>query len=438
MFILGRARLAVRSGPQLWLSALQLGAEAEQQAHVGSSREKRRPHFASSLRVIEDFFGEPLDGGHIKRVRNMPVGQMVELAHRMNDHRDRLGRSVAKAQTATSPLPTGVPPQLPVRAVGPALDCATSAKEGRISKGWKRLAELPGSAVSAERARRFDSRLWRMSTAECPICGRAGKLSREHVWPNWLLQQIDQRGSPRYAWSLNGTPLVSRDGFEIKGSRRQRVMLGICAYCNQSMSKTIETPAIPVVGPLALNEWRGTYTREQWRAVGRWWAKVLLLIGYPDSKLENPRLEQLVNWHFESAPDVRWLTDGTRIPNHLSAFIHRADLKKVGARRELIVPARVSMDDGRVANCHVMSLATQGMAVTVVLHPGMTIEHPLVASRDAWELIRSPPAQGDLGRLEPLPPDAVRFVCGGGVPEGHIVGDSETSRLTALFAHETD
>lgn len=278
--------------------------------------------------------------------------------------------------------------------------------------------------------------LWDMSTAVCAICRSAATLTREHVWSNWFLQRMDRHGAPPLGWSLNGVPLLTRDRTQIKGSQRQRVMLGICYACNQSMNMTIEEPAKPVVGPLALNGWRGECTREDWRAVGLWWAKVLLLVGHPDSTLENPRLQKLVRWHFESAPDVRWLTDGNGIPDHVSVFIHRADFKKAGTRHELVVPAHVFMDDGTIADCHVLSLATPGMAVTAVSSPGVTIEHPLVASGHAWELLHTPPAGGALQRLRPLPRDVVRFVRGGGVPEGHIVDGSEMARLTALFGYE--
>jgi hypothetical protein len=68
--------------------------EADQQPGEPGSENESGSDFASSLAVVEDFFGERLEADHIKRVRNMPIEQMVELAHRMNNYRNRLEKGV--------------------------------------------------------------------------------------------------------------------------------------------------------------------------------------------------------------------------------------------------------------------------------------------------------------------------------------------------------
>lgn len=278
-----------------------------------------------------------------------------------------------------------------------------------------------------------------MATGKCPICSKVGTLTREHVWPNWFLQRMDEHGAPPYGWSVNGKPLLTRGGIQIKGARRQRVMLAICYSCNQSMNQGIEVPAKPVVETLALNKWRGEYGRDEWQAVGRWWAKVLLLTGHPESALENGRLQGLVRWDFETTPQVEWLGSAEGgVPDHVSVFVHRADYLKSRPRHELVLPAKVLLADGISADCHVLSLATPGIAVAVVSHPGITVNHPLVEAGHAWELLHSPPARGNLDHLKAFPRDTVRFVRGGGVPEGHVVDGSEIARLTAIFGYEPD
>ncbi|MGY5884663.1 hypothetical protein [Modestobacter lacusdianchii] len=204
------------------------------------------------------------------------------------------------------------------------------------------------------------------------------------------------------------------------------------------MNTYIEVPARPIVEILALNGWHGEYNREEWRAVGLWWAKVLLLVGHPDSFLENPRLQKQVKLDFDSKPDLRWLTDGSGTPGHVSVFVHNIDYSATGAEHELIVPSHVLFDNGDSARCHMLSMATPNMSISVVSHPGIAIEHPLVRFGRAWELLHSPPRRGDIGDLEPLSRDNVRYLQGGGVPEGHVVDASETSRLAALFSIESD
>lgn len=135
---------------------------------------------------------------------------------------------------------------------------------------------------------------------------------------------------------------------------------------------------------------------------------------------------------------MRWLTDGSGVPEHVSVFVHNADYSITDTKHELTVPAHVLFDDKTSDDCHTLSMATPGMAVAVVSHPGITIEHPLVKSGHAWELLHSPPRCGDIGKLEPLSRDNVRYLQGGGVPEGHVVDGSETSRPTGLFGFEVD
>lgn len=275
-----------------------------------------------------------------------------------------------------------------------------------------------------------------MTVGTCPICLTTAELTREHVWPNWFLQRMDEQGVPPLGWSLNGQPLLDRGNNQIRGDKRQRIMIPVCDHCNAEMNRRIEVPAKSVIEQLALNAWRGRYKREEWRAFGVWWAKVLLLIGHDESFLENARLNKLVNLNFETRPDLRWLTDGSPVPDHVSVFVYNADFTRTGTEHELVLPARVMFDDKTSAACHMLSLATPGLGVAAVSHPGVVVRNPLVKGGRAWEVLHDPPRRGDIGRLKPVQRDAVRFLRGGGVPEGHVVDDSESSWLTGLFDYE--
>lgn len=169
-------------------------------------------------------------------------------------------------------------------------------------------------------------------------------------------------------------------------------MIDICGPCNAKMGTTSEVPAKPIVTALALNGWRARYRREEWRAVGLWWSKVLLLVGHDEAQLENPRLQTAVGYTFEPPmPDLRWLTDGTGVPDHVSVFVHNANMNVEDTESALSIPIQVNFNDGRTAHCHLLSMATPGLCVTVVSHPGIEITHPMVKKRRAWELLHSPP-----------------------------------------------
>lgn len=277
-----------------------------------------------------------------------------------------------------------------------------------------------------------------MTSGTCPICLTNAELTREHVWPTWFLQRMDEQSVPPLGWSVNGQPLLDRRKNQIKGDKRQGIMMPVCDTCNAEMNRRIEVPAQGVVGQLALNNWRGRYKREEWRTFGLWWAKVLLLVGHEESFLENARLNKLVNLNFETKPDLRWLTDGSPVPGHVSVFVYNADFMRTGTEHELVLPAHVLFGDKVSAECHVLSMSTPGLGISVVSHPGVVIKHPLVGKGRAWEVLHNPPRRGDIGRLKAVQRDAVRFLRGGGVPEGHVVDGSEVSWLTGLFDYEAD
>jgi hypothetical protein len=119
-------------------------------------------------------------------------------------------------------------------------------------------------------------------------------------------------------------------------------------------------------------------------------------------------------------------------------FVYNADFTRTGTEHELVLPAHVMFNDKTSADCHVLSMATPGLGIAAVSHPGVVVRHPLVNDGRAWEVLHNPPRRGDIGRLKPVQRDVVRFLRGGGVPEGHVVDGSEFSWLTGLFGCEAD
>lgn len=274
--------------------------------------------------------------------------------------------------------------------------------------------------------------------ALCPVCRSFGELTKEHVWPRWFLKRMDLAGAPPRGWAVNGVPVQDREGQQIHEAQRQRVFLNVCGSCNSEMDRLIEKPAKEPVSLLALNGWRGALSSEEWRAVGIWWAKVLLLTGLQGARFAHPILQRAVDLTFATPmPDVAWLALEAAPPSHVSVFMHNADLSLTGMGHDLVIPAQVHFEDGAKAHCHVLSLATSGMCVTVVSHPGIAIRHPMVEAGEAWELLHGAPGSGDLRDLKPLSAKHVNITRGGGVPAGHVVDDSDHTFLITLFGYES-
>lgn len=271
----------------------------------------------------------------------------------------------------------------------------------------------------------------------CVICGKNASSRRgEHVWPQWFLKRMDQQGPPPFAWAKNGVPIVDRKGNAVHRATRQRVLLDVCEPCNTALNTRFEVPAKPVVGDLALNGWKGVRSEDEWRVVGLWWAKVILMLGHPAARIGDALLNREAKIGFDGPlPDYTWMVDGSGPPSDLSVFAFNADLSLPAAEPgfRLTVPADVLHEDGTTTHCQILSLATPGLCVTVLNHPGITIDHPLVKRGEGWELLHSPPSGADLSTLPPMRHKHVLIVRGGGMPAGHVVDESGFSFLTGIF-----
>lgn len=244
----------------------------------------------------------------------------------------------------------------------------------------------------------------KMTTAgTCPICKIRPADSREHVWPHWFLKRMDAHAAPKGSWAVNGEPILDRDDVQYAGrAQRERVMLDICATCNNELDRRFEKPAKGLVDVLAINEWAGPFTQDEWLTVGLWWTKLLLLLGLPEARYATPRIdEQIIVRHDEpQALDLRWLTDGSPPPSELSLYIHNVDLANQEIVHTIPIPHIVVEPDGGLVHFHLLQLASTGACLTLLSHPGWPVKHPFVADGTGWELLHSPPPTGsDLSAL---------------------------------------
>lgn len=272
------------------------------------------------------------------------------------------------------------------------------------------------------------------------MCGLREVDTKEHVFPKWYLKHLDAQGPPPGPWAINGEPVVDKEGEPVRYGVRQRVLLSVCGECNAEMDRRFEKPPKEVLKRLVLSQWSGLVGQDGWRAVGLWWAKVLLLHGHPDARLGDALLNKAVDHprlSFDKPlPDLSWLGDGSRPPDDVSVFVFNAHTGDASQRYSLVLPQRVVDPEGVVGDehVHVLTLAGMGLSVSVVVHPGVSIEHPLVAKGHAWELLHSaPPVDSDLSDLPRLGHRHVQYVRGGEVPRGHNVNIHPFSSVVGLL-----
>lgn len=252
------------------------------------------------------------------------------------------------------------------------------------------------------------------------------QITREHIWSHWFLSHMDGVGRPSTPWSANGTVLLDRNRKPIQPRQRTRVLIPACAPCNNAMEKQFETPAKDVVRRLAANHWAGAASREEWKAVGYWFAKVLLLLGHPQARYDNRRIDAFTVRLDPDAPppDYAWLSAGTGPPADLSVWIHNTALQETAQHHVMRVPCAATSPDGTLTHCHELSLATQGACVTLLSHPGGTVDHPLAAQGHAWELLHLPPEDGsDLSTMPSISHREVFWLRSGVRPTGYTIAD---------------
>jgi hypothetical protein len=241
-----------------------------------------------------------------------------------------------------------------------------------------------------------------MSPVLCPLCRIAPADTREHVWSQWYLRHLDAIGPPATGWSVNGMPVLNRDGVQFRNQHRQRVLIPACASCNSELDKRFEKPAQDVVRRLVGARWSGSEGREEWRAVGMWLTKVLLLLGSPNARHEQERIDEVAVRFDSSEPDYTWMIDGSPPPADLSLWVFNGTFDDATTRYKVPVPRSVVGADGNRTVFRFMMLGTEGLCATLLAHPGWPVRHPLVEEGQAWELLHDPPESGELSCLSRL------------------------------------
>lgn len=249
----------------------------------------------------------------------------------------------------------------------------------------------------------------------CVLC-RTNQSSRtgEHVWPSWYLNDWDTRPRQFATWSFNGEPILNRQDTPVSPRERVRVLLPVCISCNGVLEQRFEGPTKGVLrrlfdpaGPASL-----VLTAPEVRLVGEWFAKTLLLLSHPDAEYQIPQIEQqAVRFTPDYVPDAvfyDWLIDGNPPPAGLSVWTHRADLTS-DERPDFLIPLPDVTADGGTHRFVAFTVAMHGLSITLVVHPGWPIEHPLEAAHQAARLVPDPGHAADLSAMPVLAPHSVRW-----------------------------
>ncbi|MCA0146732.1 hypothetical protein [Blastococcus sp. LR1] len=200
-------------------------------------------------------------------------------------------------------------------------------------------------------------------------------------------------GPGPYGWFLNGEPLLRRDGATpVREQELTRVRLPACEECNSELNRRFEEPAKETLRGLFGTPTPPALTAAETTAVALWFLKTWLLLPHPRVYYANTIIDRIhrdMRWPEPAPPDFyRWTVTGGSPPEGLSLWIYRArseteDLSWRNGRRLVLPTVR---QDGRTMRFASHEVTLHGLTVTLAVHPGWPIDHPLEADGRAVRL----------------------------------------------------
>lgn len=250
---------------------------------------------------------------------------------------------------------------------------------------------------------------------DCVLCEAAPATRRgEHVLPQWYLNDLGTIGPPPFEWSKGKEPLPDRTGAPIRRIERVRVLLPACRGCNSALDRRFEKPAKDVLRRFFAARGAVHLAADEATVVGLWLAKTLLLTAHPRARYGDAGIDRhALRWDPKECPPqryYRWLVTGREPPEGLSLWLHRTDeAAEDPGKPAWTVPLPTVTADGAVIDFVCFHLSFHGVHVSLVIHPGWPVLHPL---EELGTAIRLLPASGahDLTALPVLPRRTVGWV----------------------------
>lgn len=176
--------------------------------------------------------------------------------------------------------------------------------------------------------------------AECAFCGQDKKLTKEHVWPKWLLEMLpDLDPEARNVRTLgrgdaSGYHEVQRD--EGPKTVPSTVQIVCELHCNNGWMSQLESEAKTALEPMIFGHRCEVRTRDQ-RLIAFWAAKTTMVLEYTDPATRSATAEQR---HVLYAQRESWgLPDKTRV--WIGYHNHAGPLTRGYAHRALKVVRRI-------------------------------------------------------------------------------------------------
>ena len=145
-----------------------------------------------------------------------------------------------------------------------------------------------------------------------------------------------------------------------------------------------------------------------------WFLKTLLLHARPETTYSHPRIDAAaLKWDIDEVPygNYRWLVTGEPPPAGLSLWVFRSEEGDDNCPPPRYrIPLPIVDADGTKTKFVNLQLTFHGISVTLVVHPGWNIRHPLERDEHAVRLWPAPNEDIDLTSLPVVPRNSIMWM----------------------------
>lgn len=143
------------------------------------------------------------------------------------------------------------------------------------------------------------------SSKRCIFCGYQGRLSREHVWADWL-KSVIPRDAPYNEHVVTTQGVSERGKLDGPGDPHSRRLRIVCKKCNETWMSKIQVETRPYLQPLAAGDWPDLDVTAQ-HCLAKWATMYTMVVEFshpPTAKI--PQIQRSL-FQFSRTPPIGWV-----------------------------------------------------------------------------------------------------------------------------------
>ncbi len=117
--------------------------------------------------------------------------------------------------------------------------------------------------------------------ASCIFCQKQTKMTKEHLWPDWLRDYLPRLEQTNQHWVIGKDGKVNKGKLHRPGDAYSTTLRVVCANCNNGWMSRLQIEAKPHLVPLITDSWKPLSLVTQ-NIVARWAVMFTMVMEYGD------------------------------------------------------------------------------------------------------------------------------------------------------------